>query len=342
MSEELVISTVGKNSKYNRSHSPDYDKLESTLKKNYGVNGCHVTSSGMNAISTLFHGLFIRQRYNLIYSSELYSDVPKLFKLYNELYEINLREFVIRSETDIVDAFEQFRGQENILYVESCSNPNGHLFDFSKLARLREISKSLLVVVDNTWLTEVILNPFEYDLNNSMFVVVSLTKYYSAGTAIGGAILSNNWEIMKSVAKWSITNGQHVSPHNCRLINERIESMRSRIERSSKLTKEIIEFLRTREDVFNLSYPHFDSLGPSVVTFMLKCSKKKFIKACMSNEILDYKTSFGSAMSKVDPYPGIVIQEEIKYTLARLALGFEDSYDRVVTGLTKLLQDLDS
>ena len=41
-------------------------------------------------------------------------------------------------------------------------------------------------MVDNTWLTSSVFNPFDFDID---IVVTSLSKYYSAGSCIGGAII---------------------------------------------------------------------------------------------------------------------------------------------------------
>ncbi|EGC38515.1 hypothetical protein DICPUDRAFT_148802 [Dictyostelium purpureum] len=41
----------------------------------------------------------------------------------------------------------------NIMFSESASNPNGNIFPFDILPKLKQLSKKLIVVVDNTWLT---------------------------------------------------------------------------------------------------------------------------------------------------------------------------------------------
>lgn len=42
------------------------------------------------------------------------------------------------------------------------------------------------MIVDNTWLTSTIFNPF--DFKHVDIVVSSMSKYYSAGSCIGGAV----------------------------------------------------------------------------------------------------------------------------------------------------------
>jgi cystathionine beta-lyase/cystathionine gamma-synthase len=80
----------------------------------------------------------------------------------------------------------------------------------------------LYVVVDNTWLTEVVFNPFALDVD---FVVMSLTKYYSGGNAIAGAVVSNNENVIDKIIESNICNGFHISPYTCKVINANIKNM---------------------------------------------------------------------------------------------------------------------
>ncbi|ARF12460.1 cystathionine beta-lyase/cystathionine gamma-synthase [Klosneuvirus KNV1] len=361
-SEDLVISTMKNRSHYNRTSHPQIQKLGELLMKNYNVKFCHVTSSGMNAISTLFHSIFIHHKFanfNIIYGNELYCDTPRLFEYFKEVYGMNIDEFMITSD-NLVELFEtDYKAQNNILYIESCSNPSGYIFDFSMIDKLRSLSNILYVIVDNTWLTEVIFNPFEHGCD---FTVTSLTKYYGGGVAIGGAILSNNEPIMTSVMKWSKVNGQHVSPYNCELIYNNILTMKDRIANSSSLTTKVIEYLKSKPKISNMSHPllanhvsynlaikYFKTindvnLGPSVLTFMVKTKKNNIIKFFKNNTILDFKTSFGSQLSRIDSYPGTYYNNdhpEIKYTVLRLALGYNDTYERVVEGLDELFMQIE-
>ena len=92
------------------------------------------------------------------------------------------------------------------------------MFDFELLPKLKNNHKNLYTIVDNTWLSIVIFNPFNYSVD---VVVGSLTKYVSGGTAIGGIVLMNetNTKCGSSyLIEWSCLNGSHLSPHNAKII----------------------------------------------------------------------------------------------------------------------------
>ena len=70
----------------------------------------------------------------------------------------------------ILSLIEQNKNCNNIIFIESASNPNGDIFDYSIIPKLRKICKTLTIIVDNTWLTHVIYNP----LNNNADIVVAM------------------------------------------------------------------------------------------------------------------------------------------------------------------------
>jgi cystathionine beta-lyase/cystathionine gamma-synthase len=352
--EELVLSKEGDRYLYNRSFSPENEKLRQLLISKYGKN-CVITSSGLNAISNLLHGIMIihhqSEPFNLIYGNELYCDTPRLFKYFKQIYKnVNLREVDIKKPEEITTLLDQYKSQNNILFVESCSNPNGFVFDFSIIPKLRSWSQKLYVIVDNTWLTDIVFNPFDYHVD---FVIVSLTKYYSGGVAIGGAIISNH-VILNDIIDHMRIMGQHISPYHCHLIYDGTLKMNERIIKSSQLTKKIALYLQEHKKIYGVSYPldekhisyslvqkYFkkheeELLGPSVLTFKVKSSKNKILKAFESSQIIDHKTSFGSKMTRTDPWP----YKENEFVVCRLAIGYDDTYERIIQGLDGILNQI--
>lgn len=351
MDESLVLSELSnqKGYRYNRSQSLECIELENNLCNRYenGVNrklNCVVTSSGMASISSLVQTIVSKHpdQLNIVYSSELYCDTPRLFKHFSgSIKNCKLLEFNATNSARVKELFQtKVKQQNTIMFVESCSNPHGYIFDFSMIPQLRSLSKNLYVIVDNTWLTEVIFNPLLFDVD---FVVTSLTKYYSGGTAIGGAIVSDN-ELLGEVRNWMRVMGHHVSPHNCKLVVQNMATIETRIQDCSKLAIQVAEFLESKKvnRVFHplcnshpsqhLAKKHFKH-GPGVFVFRVKVSKSKLMSCLSRMKILEFKTSFGAKLSRIDPWP----QTNGEFMDCRLALGYEDNYDRVVKGLNELL-----
>jgi len=261
--DELVISKIDGVYTYNRKYHPLYDKLLQTMALKYNIAKCWIGTSGMNAISSLFHSLLFLHRnepIHCILATELFPSVPKVVKSLLSFYDQpvpRILSFVDVNDTEkILETITKHKQYLTILYVESCSNPNGYVIDYDTvIPQARKICQQLIFVVDNTWLTSEIFNPFEHGAD---YVVNSLTKYYSGGTAICGCILGHDTPVMKRVFIWSNLNGIHVSPHTCQIVLDNIQTLKERIEKSSNLTRESLNLLK--------------SLYPEIRSFILLCS----------------------------------------------------------------------
>ena len=190
--EDLVFQKIGDTMTYCRSVSNQSIGLANALldcypfkSHNHGDHTrCIVTPSGTSAISISVHSLLLRhphQSINVVRGSELYSCTPKIFKYLAKIFQINLHTIDVNDSDAILTLFQNLNNQINILFVESASNSSGDIFDFTLIKKLRSMSKKLYVVVDNTWLTHIIFNPFDYDAD---IIVTSLTKYYTASAII--------------------------------------------------------------------------------------------------------------------------------------------------------------
>jgi cystathionine beta-lyase/cystathionine gamma-synthase len=216
------------------------------------------------------------------------------------------------------------------------------MFDFKLIPELRSLSKNLVVIIDNTWLTEVIFNPFLYGAD---IVVASMTKYYSGGTAIGGYIATSNTAYHENFMEWISLNGLHTSPHNALVIRHNMETMVERINASSKLTVAVVHKLQESTSAL-IRHPSLsnhinytmcrelfkDGLYPSVFTIKLNCSKSKLLKIVKKSCIM-HKTSFGSKLSRTDPWPTI----EDTGVILRVAIGWDDTEENIIDGMMQII-----
>jgi cystathionine beta-lyase/cystathionine gamma-synthase len=195
---------------YNRSGSTSLNAAQRDLATMYAVDNCFMVPSGMCAISTVLNALLMTastsaacgwrgRNVNIIHGHQLYSDTPKVLSSVSMLYgvesptrlgKVSLHSFDIRDSESFESLMisKDINGGYNILFVESCSNPDGYIMSPQMMATFRIQSSQSYVIMDNTWLTCAVFNPFRAPYEADC-VVTSLTKYYSSGCAIGGAIL---------------------------------------------------------------------------------------------------------------------------------------------------------
>jgi len=347
MSEKLIFSENKKNGelRYNRSRSNAQFQLEYEIGRMYDVSQseCVVCSSGLGAIDSLLHGLFIStkwKQWNIIHGNELYVDTIRLFKSFDYDYGIFNRiiPIDILDSKQIFNAVSETREGSTILFLESCTNPNGYIFDWELISTLRCMHKRLTIIVDNTWLTSKIFNPLSVGVD---YVVSSMTKYYSASGCIAGFVVGK--EILK-VQDWLRIHGSHVSPNHCEIILDALKTMDQRMSNKDCLTVAIS--LRKTKKVSHVNYPllsnHLSNrlvnkywnkdYYPSVLSFTLSdmniMQARKWMK--LHNNLINYKTSYGGADSRFDPWPVESTEidsmgNKIKSINIRLAIGYKDS-----------------
>ena len=205
---------------YNRTHHFLGKQVVNSLAKCYDVdpNRISLLTSGINSLSILLESIMIENSFskiNIIYSDELYCDSPRYIKYFNQIYGVStITTFDVTKPDELLNKFKNdYKSGINILIMESCSNPNGFIFDYSNLPKLKELSKKLYVVVDNTWTTHVVFNPLKYGAD---FVFSSMSKHYSGGNCIGGLLISP-LKFAKNVNEMIRMKGIHVPIPYCQM-----------------------------------------------------------------------------------------------------------------------------
>merc|ERR1719206_813477 len=168
-SESLSLERWHGQSMYTRTKHQALWDLQSALTSSYR-GWSSIASSGMAAFSTVLHNILIQcprdVAVNVIHGNELYEDTPELIRYLQKSYRFsfNIHSVDVTDTQSIVDLFRSDGVQRavNILVIEACSNPSGYIFDFAIIPTLQSLSSHLYVVVDNTWLSSVIFNPFDH------------------------------------------------------------------------------------------------------------------------------------------------------------------------------------
>ena len=355
MTEKLIFSTNNRTgeSRYNRSSSNIQFKLEQELSLFYDAKKVCVSNSGMNALDGLLHSIFIAKKwnpYNVILGDEIYTDSTRLFRHFQSDYGVlkDITEVDITDDNKIMSTLSGYKDEPTIFFLESCSNPNGYIFNWELIPEMRKINKNLIIIVDNTWLTGLIFNPFKVGTD---YVICSTTKYYSGSGCIGGFVVGNN---MKGVSDWFRIHGAHVSPHNCKITLDGLRSLKERM--SVKHTIAVAEYLEKHPKVLECNYPILKShkshhlavkywnknYVPSVLTFTLADMRipetKNWLK--QQTKFINFKTSYGGEDNRFDPWPGEIITDnehgrQVK-ALIRLSVGYKEG-DKLINKLTQVL-----
>jgi cystathionine beta-lyase/cystathionine gamma-synthase len=229
--------------------------------------------------------------------------------------------------------------------------------DFRIIPYLRTLSSKLIVIVDNTWTTHELFQPFDHGAD---ITVMSMTKYYSGGTAISGACIFSKEmkEIYEIALNKNKIEGIHILPsladHLCNVIPQ----MKNRIKESSKLTISLIETLENcyYDSGIKINHPCYtphlynmfftNKVYPSVFTITFNCDLQTLKKAYLREEIeniIPIITSFGAEHTRIDPYPHEYIDSEGNTTSTlRFAIGYNDKdrFDEILDTIQSIVDKL--
>lgn len=340
---------------YMRSNCKKGIALQNQLALRYGDNKtCIITNSGLHAISSLFISIMMKYNWddniNLIHGSELYGDTGRILHNIPQMYsQMCMQSVDVTNDSQVLHAFQDWKGKVNILYIESCSNPTGQIFNFDLIPQLKELSKDFCLIVDNTWLTDVVFNPFDYGAN---FVVLSLSKHYSGGNCISGAIIGNeNSSIIKNTRNRFKIEGIHVNPLYCQIITNNLAFLDGRIKRTSDITKIILKYLHDNRNnskykytikhcwlSYHVSHDRYkkyfkNDYVPSIISLQFNLPKNQLIELIKSSKF-PYETSFGGSHSKFDCWP---FRQDGK-TYCRFAIGYNDKPEIIIKNLDEMLK----
>jgi cystathionine beta-lyase/cystathionine gamma-synthase len=350
--DEYVLQKIGpKNGApmYCRSMSNQAIELSNELKKVHpGSSEAFVTPSGMAALSATVQAVlehFQKEtEINIIAANELYCDTLPMIEAWANRFQspghsINIIQLPVESSEGCLQVFKSLAHKVNVLIIESCSNPSQYVFDFSMLEKFRQNSQKLIVIVDNTWLSHVIFNPFT--IQDVDVVVYSLSKYYSGGTTIAGAILLRNENLTNQIIKVLKLVGSHVCPKAVDTILKALPSMETRIVLASNKLAYLHKILSDSKfaiaackpnqglaEKYFLSYPLFFPEGndqtvvtclPPILTFFVNKNSNNALTKLLQSSGIRFATSFGGFESRIDNWPKRMGDNLYK---CRLSIGF--------------------
>ena len=326
---------------YTRQSNPTRDHLINALAELESGLGGEILSSGMAAITLVANILENKSR--VIVPHDCYGGTFRLFsslahKGVLEVYFINQGQKSFCKE--IISEINP-----DLIWIETPSNPLLQAVDIQRISEQAKICNSL-VAVDNTFLSPSLQNPLKLGAD---IVMHSTTKYINGHSdVIGGAVITNNHEILSKLKFWANTLGITGSPFDSYLTLRGLRTLNIRMKEHEKNAVAIVELLSNHPLVGNIYYPGLPD-HPShaiakkqqsgfggMLSFELNkdfSKVKKFIKAV---KILPLAASLGGFESLIShPYTmthGELTADQkkeigISKNLIRISAGLENTDD---------------
>ena len=326
---------------YTRQSNPTRDHLINALAELESGLGGEILSSGMAAITLVANILENKSR--VIVPHDCYGGTFRLFsslahKGVLEVYFINQSQKSFCKE--IISEINP-----DLIWIETPSNPLLQAVDIQRISEQAKICNSL-VAVDNTFLSPSLQNPLKLGAD---IVMHSTTKYINGHSdVIGGAVITNNHEILSKLKFWANTLGITGSPFDSYLTLRGLRTLNIRMKEHEKNAVAIVELLSNHPLIGNIYYPGLPD-HPShaiakkqqsgfggMLSFELNkdfSKVKKFIKAV---KILPLAASLGGFESLIShPYTmthGELTADQkkeigISKNLIRISAGLENTDD---------------
>ncbi len=265
---------------YSRLANPTVDVMEKKIAALEGGVAAVALSSGQTA-NTLAILNIAKSGDHVVASAALYGGTVNLFAV--TLPKMGINVTMVDADASEAEIVAAVRPNTRAIFAETIANPALTVIDFEKFAGVAK-RFDLPFIVDNTFPTPVLCNPFEHGAN---IVTHSTTKYLDGhATSVGGVVVEGgnyNWANGKypelsepdpsyhglvyteafPAAPYSVKMrvqlvrdlGCIQAPMNAWLTNLGMETLALRMEKHSSNALALAEFLQNHPKVDWVSYP---------------------------------------------------------------------------------------
>ena len=250
LSSNFEYKELGKEQEYEytRETNPSRDHLINALTDLEDGVGGEILSSGMAAITLVAN--ILNNNSKVILPHDCYGGTHRLFSSL--------------AEKGILEAYFIDQGQESfskkaiseinpdLIWIETPSNPLLQAVDIQEISKEAKACNAL-VAVDNTFLSPSLQNPLKLGAD---IVMHSTTKYINGHSdVIGGALITNNHEILLKLKFWANALGITGSPFDSYLTLRGLRTLSIRMEKHEKNATAIVKLLSNHPKIDKVYYP---------------------------------------------------------------------------------------
>jgi cystathionine beta-lyase/cystathionine gamma-synthase len=238
---------------YSRTNNPTRQRLEEVLAELEGVKHCAVFASGLAAEHAILHA-YLRPRDRIVVPLDVYGGT---FRLLNRVFAGFDLDVAAVDTTDLDAVNAAITDRTRLVWLESPTNPRLIVSDIQAIAALAH-ARGAIVVVDNTFATPVLQQPFTLGAD---IVVHSVTKYLAGHSdLIQGAALARDAAIFEPIKFLQNAIGAVPAPLDCWLTLRGLKTLELRVQRHQENASRIADALRGHASVSRVYYPGFGGM----------------------------------------------------------------------------------
>lgn len=327
---------VDKGFSYSRVSNPTVDALEKAIGALEGTPPAVCFRTGMAAIATLFLSV-LKAGDHAVISDVVYGGTMRLFREVLDGLGITAS-FVDTSEPANIEA--AITAATRIVFIETPGNPTLKLTDIEAVSRITK-RHSILLAVDNTFLTPLLQKPLELGADIS---VLSTTKYIDGHNAtVGGSVATRDENLLERLRLIRKTIGTTQAPFEAWLTLQGMKTLPVRLKLHCEGAAIIARWLEDHPAVERVYYPGLDSFpqkalaekqqlaAGGMLAFELKAGAEATIRALNSVKLCSRAESLGGLETLIT-HPSSTTHADLEPELRR-GLGITDRLVRLSVGL---------
>ena len=234
---------------YARSGNPTRTTLGEALNGLEGGAGATVLATGTAAITLAVVSL-LEPGDLVLYAHDCYGGTWRLFE---ELQAKGLYRFEAVDLTDTDAAAARIaEARPSLVWIETPSNPLLRITDVAAITAAAHAAGAL-AVVDSTFLTPLLMRPFEHGAD---VVVHSVTKYLNGHSdVVQGAIIARTAELAERFDHWSNVLGITASAADSHQVIRGLRTLELRVERHQRNAADLVAAIADHPAIAALHWP---------------------------------------------------------------------------------------
>jgi cystathionine beta-lyase/cystathionine gamma-synthase len=321
---------------YSRGLNPTIDILRTKLAALDGAEDCLVFNSGASAI---FASVFanVQSGDHIVSVNKPYTWAQRMFD--NVLPKFNVVTTYVDGRN--IENFERaILPNTRVIYLES---PNSWDFALQDLRAVAELARAenIVTICDNSYCTPLFQKPISLGID---LVLQSASKYIGGHSDVVAGVLTGTRSMMKRIFDNELLNmGIGISPFNAWLLIRGLRTLSARLERISKTTVKVIEFLKQHQLVEEVVFP-LDSSFPQyqlarqqmtgacgLFTIVMKANtREEIVTFCESLRHILIAVSWGGYESLAIPRCASILPADFnaadrEHRMIRIYVGLEDA-----------------
>ena len=237
---------------YSRGKNPTVGILCKKLAALDGAEDCLVLNSGAAAIFVAVLAN-VKSGDHIVSVKEPYAWAQKMFNDILPRFGITTTYIDGRS----IENFERaILPNTTVIYLESPNSWDYAIQDLKAVAELAR-AENIITICDNSYCTPIYQRPIEFGID---ICIQSATKYISGHSDTVAGVLSGSKQMIQRIFKSEYMNiGSGIQPFNAWLLIRGLRTLPLRLERISRSTLQIVNFLKQHPKVEEVIFPFDDS-----------------------------------------------------------------------------------